>query len=91
MPKRKLSLIDGSILSYCSIIKSTKRLDMIKQPNKLLYIIGDIEYDRLGEKEDRRKIATEAEYQRNNKSEQKKVRQNRKRLKGLETCEVMVH
>ena len=41
---------------------------MIKQANELASVLCDIESDRLGAKEDRKKRATEAEDQRKNKS-----------------------
>ena len=47
MPQRILNLIDGSISSYCSVLNSTECLDMIKQANKLVSVIGDIYYDCL--------------------------------------------
>ena len=50
MPHRRLNFIYGSISSYCSIINSSEWLDMIKQENELLSILGDIESDHLGEK-----------------------------------------
>ena len=45
-----MNLIDGSISSYCSVIKSHEQLDMIKKENKLAAVLGDIESDLLGEK-----------------------------------------
>ena len=89
--QRRLNFIDGSIPSYCSILNSPEQLDLIKQANKLASVTGDIESDHLGEKEDRKKIATEEEDQRNKKAEQKQMREDEERLKGLETCEDLVH
>ena len=57
LPQRKLKLIDGSISSYCYIIYSLEQLHMIKQENDLVYVLCDIEYNRLGAKEDRNKRA----------------------------------
>ena len=48
LPHRILNLIDASISSYFSIINSPERLDMIKQANKLVSVLGNIESDRLG-------------------------------------------
>ena len=45
-----MNLIDESISSYCSVIKSPEQLDMIKQENKLAAVLGDIESNLLGEK-----------------------------------------
>ena len=53
-------------------------------------VLCDIEFSRLGAKEDRKKRATDTEYQSKNKSEQKQMRYGDERLKGLETCEVLV-
>ena len=45
IPQKRLKLIDVSISSYCSIINSTKRINIIKQTNKLAVFVGDIESD----------------------------------------------
>ena len=65
--RKRINLIDGSISSYCYIINSPERLRMIKQANDLLYVLCDIESDHLGEREDGKKRAMEAEYQRKKK------------------------
>ena len=67
LPQRRIKLIDGSISSYCSMINSTKWLDLTKQANELACVHGDIDSDHLGEKEDRKKIDMEAEDKRKNK------------------------
>ena len=41
-------------------------------------------------KEDRKKIVTEANENRRQKSEEKQVRENEDRLRGLESCETLV-
>ena len=48
LPQRRLNLIDGSISNYCSILNSPEWLDLIKQLDKLEYVIGDIDTDILG-------------------------------------------
>ena len=63
---------------------------MIKQENELASVLCDIEYDRLGEGEDIKKREMEEEDQRKKKYEQKEMRDNYKRLKVLETYEVLV-
>ena len=63
---------------------------MIKQSDELMSVLCDIEAGRLGAKEDRNKRAMEAEYQRNKKPEKKQMRDDVKRSKRLETCEVLV-
>ena len=40
----------------------------------------------MGGKEDGKKRVMEADYQRNKKYEQKQIRDDDKRLKGLDTC-----
>ena len=50
LPQIRINLIDGSISSYCYILNSPERLDMIKQTNNLASVLGDIESDRLGAK-----------------------------------------
>ena len=57
----------------------------------MAYVLVDIDSDRLGEREDRKKIAVESDDKRKNKSEQKHIREDVERLKGLETCEDLVH
>ena len=50
IPQIRLSLIDGSISSYCSILNSPKRLRMTKQENELASVLCDIESDCLESK-----------------------------------------
>ena len=63
---------------------------MIKQANKLASVLCDIESDRLRAKEDKNKREMEVEDHRNNKYEQKQMRDDGDRLKGIETCEVLI-
>ena len=74
LPQRMLNLIYGSISSYCYILNYLERLCMIKQANKLASVLFDKESDRIGEKEDSKKRAMEAEDKRKNKSEQNQMR-----------------
>ena len=74
--QQRLNLIDGSISSYYSILNSPKQLRMIKQANELASVLCDIEPDRIWEKEERKKRATEEEDQRKNKYNQKNMRDN---------------
>ena len=76
LTQQRLTLIDGSISSYYSILSSPKQLRMIKQANELESVLCDIEPDRLWEKEERKKRATEEEDQRKNKYNQKNMRDN---------------
>ena len=85
-----MNIIDGSISSYCSILNSTKRIHIIKQANELASVLYDIESDRLGSKEDRKKRSMEAEDQSKKKYGHKQMRDDDNRLKGIETCEVLV-
>ena len=62
---------------------------MIKQEKEFAYVLGDIKYDRLGEKDYMKNRATKVEYQRKNKSEQNYMREDGKSLKGLETFEFL--
>ena len=55
LPNQRLNIIDGSISSYCYILNSTEWLQMIKQENELASVVCDIESDRLGAKENRKK------------------------------------
>ena len=58
---------------------------MVKQANELASMLCDIDSDRLGAKGDRKKRYLETEDQRKNKSEQKQIMDDDRRLKGLET------
>ena len=90
LTQKKLNIIDGSISSYVSILNSIECLHMIKQANQLASIICDIDSDCLRAKQDRNNRVMEAQDHRNNKSEQKQMRDDDKRLKGIETCEFLV-
>ena len=74
--QRNPNLIDGYISNYCFIINYPEGIDLIKQANYLVSVLGDIESNRLGEKEDRKKIFMEADYQRKNTSVQKQTRED---------------
>ena len=74
LPKQRLNIIDGSILSYCSILNSPELLHMIKKENELASVLCDIEFDRLGAKEDGNNREMEAEDQRKNEYEQNQIR-----------------
>ena len=67
LPQRRLNFIDGSISSYCSILNSPERLELIRQANKLASILCGLESDRIREKEDKKKRATEVEENRRRK------------------------
>ena len=45
----------------------------------------------MGEKEENKKIATEVEGNRSRKSEENQVKENKDKLRGLESCEALVH
>ena len=49
-----------------------------------------MESDRIREKEEKKKRATEVEENRRHKYEEKQVRENEDRLRGLESCEALV-
>ena len=69
LPQRRLKFIDGSISSYCYIIKSPKQIEQIRQENRLASVLCDLESDRMREKEERKKRATEVEENRSQKYE----------------------
>ena len=85
-----LNLIGGSISSYYSIINSTEWIHMIKQENWLSSFLGHIQSDHLGLKEGRKKIDMVAEEYSMKKYEQNQIREDKQRLKGLDTCEILV-
>ena len=51
LSKRRLNFIDGYIFSYCSILNSSKKLEQIRQSNKLASALCDLESNRIMEKE----------------------------------------
>ena len=57
LPRISMNLIYGSISSYFSILNSPEGLDMINKANRLESVLGDIYYERLGSKEDSKKIS----------------------------------
>ena len=76
MPHIRLNFIDGSISSYCFIINLPKRLEQIRQANKLESVLCDLYSDQMRENEEKKKIATEVEENRRKKSEEKQVMEN---------------
>ena len=91
LPQRRLNFIDGSISSYCSILNSPERLEHIRQAKKLASILCDFESYRMRKNEDNKNRQTEAEENRRQKSEKKQVRENEDKLRGIESCEALVH
>ena len=55
----RMNFIDGFISSYWYIIKSPKRLEQIRQENKLVSALCDLESDLARENEYKRKILME--------------------------------
>ena len=90
MPRIRLNFIDGYISSYCYIIKSTERLEKISQANNLASVLCDLQSDCMRENEQKNKRATEVEENRRHKSEEKQVRENKDKLRGLESFEALV-
>ena len=90
LPQRRLNFIDGSISTYCYIIISPKRLELIRQADKLQSVLCDLESDKIREKDENKKRATKVEEKRRKKSEQNQVRENEDKSRGLESCEAFV-
>ena len=90
LPQIRLNFIDGSISSYCYILNSPERLEQIRQANRLASVLRDLESDRIRDKEEKKKRATDFEENRRQKSEEKQVRENEDRLRGLDSCEALV-
>ena len=59
LPHRRLNFIDGYISSYCSILNFSKLLELIRQAKKLASVLCDLEPDRIREKDEKKKRATE--------------------------------
>ena len=53
-------------------------------------VLCDLESDRIRDKGEKKKRATEVEENRRQKSEEKQVRDNEDKLRGLESCESLV-
>ena len=90
LPHRRLNFIDGCISGYGSILNSPELLELIRQANKLASVMCDLESDRIRDKEERNKKATEVEDNRRQKYEEKQIRENEDKLRGLESCEALV-
>ena len=75
---------------YCYILTSPERLEQIRHANKLASVLCDLGSDKMWEKEEKKKRATEVEEKRKQKSEEKQVRENKDKLRGLESCEALV-
>ena len=90
LPYRRLNFIGGSISSYCYIINSPGRLEHISQSEELASVMCDLGSDHMREKEEKKKRVTEVEENRRHKPEEKQVRENEDRLRGLESCEALV-
>ena len=84
-----MNLIDGSISSYCSVIKSHEQLDMIKKENKLAAVLGDIESDLLGEKQYRNNISLQPQYLWNKKYEHKHRGKQDDGSQGFQNCTIL--
>ena len=61
LPQIIMNFIGGYISIYCSILNSPERLEQIIQANKLASILYDLGSDCMREKEEKKKILTEAE------------------------------
>ena len=90
LPQIRLNFIDGYISSYCSVINSPKRLEEVKQSNKMASIMCDLESDCMREREEENKRGMEADENRSRKSEEKQVRGKKDRLRVLDRCEYLV-
>ena len=90
MPQKSLKLIGGYISSYCSILNSTKWLDMIRKANKLVDVIGDIESYFPEAKEKRKKIVLQSEDHSKNKTKWKQRSKNEDISDGIQTGSVQI-
>ena len=90
LPQRRLNFIDGCISSYCYIINSPEQLEKIRQANNLASVLCDLESDCIRDKEENKKIPTEVEDNRRHESEEKQIRENEDKLRGLESFESLV-
>ena len=82
LPQIRLNFIDGYISSYFSIINSPEQLDMINQEGQVVSVLDNIQSEKLGDKEDRKKRAMEVDYQSKNKAEHKHMRGGVLEVKG---------
>ena len=88
--ERGLGLGGMHIATYCSFLNSPERLEQIRQVNKLASVLCDLESDRIRDKEEKKKKVTEVEDNRRQKSEEKQIRENEDKLRGLEIFEALV-
>ena len=91
LPQRRLNFIDSSISSYGYILNSPERLEHIRQAEKLASFLCDLESYRMRENDEKKKRETEVDENRRQKYEEKQVMENEDKLRGLESCEALVH
>ena len=70
-------MIDGSISSWCSVLNSPERLELIRQTNELAKVLGELEDDCLQDKEEKQRKALEEEKKRQERREEKRKRELR--------------
>ena len=90
LTRRKLKLIDDSISSYLSIIKSSEQIHVFNQSNYLSGVLGGIQSYRLGVKEDSNERVIEAQDHSTSKSEHNQRRQDEERLYFIHICGFLV-
>ena len=79
------------VLFIVTVLFLTRPNDLnISGRKKLASVLCDLESDRIREKEDKMKRVTEVEENRRQKSEEKQVRENKNKLRGLERYEALV-
>ena len=83
LPARRLNMIDGCISSWCSILNSTDRLELIKQANELSAVLGEIETDKAQDKDRRKKKAEEEEKDKKRRATEKKEKERQEREEGM--------
>ena len=91
LPQVSLNFIDCSISSYCYILNSPRRFEHKSKAKKLASAMCDLKYDHMKEKDEKKKRETEAEENIILKSEDNQIRENKDRLRGLESCEALAY
>jgi hypothetical protein len=90
LPTRRLNMIDGNISSWCLVLNSPERLELIRQANELAKVLGELEEDCLREKEEKQRKALEEEKKKQECKEEKREKELQEREEALKTLPPLV-
>ena len=53
LPQTRLHIIDSGIYSHCRVLNNSERIELIKKSNHVVAVMGELENERLLQKENR--------------------------------------